>query len=177
MTRKKFRVFMISFIFISIAVLTGFMIKNFKRGGNFVSNPTQNEVVSEGMSNTDNPPSAEENISYYVNENTIKKTKTISNEITMFTIEAKLFISNNGNKTAYLDPDAFGVNYDTEGMGLLYDVDYGNIEKPVVLEAGGSTSISFAVTYIIKDTENFKISTKRSLNFNYMDKQILVCLV
>lgn len=175
MTRKKFRIFMTTFIIVSVSVLSGFMINNLKKRN--VSNPKQNEVVSEELSDGNYSSSKTEQLRFYVNENNVKKKKEMVNEITKFSVESKLFITNNGSKKASIDPDAFTISYDTEGTGLLYDIDYGNIENPLEIEAGASVSISFVVSYIINDAENFNFTKKSELRFNYMDKQILVCSV
>ena len=92
-------------------------------------------------------------------------------------LKAKLFITNNSANTVNVDPDAFRITYDTEGAGLLFSTEYGNIEKPVVLEAYQTTAINFVVKYVIQDAEKFNDYKKRSLKFDYIDKQILVCLV
>lgn len=177
MARKRFRIFMITFIIVSASVLTGFMIKNFDKKDKGTNQTAHNQVISEGMTNNNSEQSDKENLVYYVNENAIKKTKTTSNEITKFVVEAKLFITNTGSKTATVDPDAFSVSYDTEGAGLLYKISYGNIEKPVLIEANTTTSITFVVEYVIKDVESFNDTKKKTLKFNYIDEQILVCLV
>lgn len=177
MKRKKFRIFMITFIIVSVSVLTGFMIKKLEKKDKAPSQTAHNQVISEGMTNNNSGQSGKENLVYYVNENAVRKIKTTSNEITKFVVEAKLFITNTGSKTATIDPDAFSVSYDTEGTGLLYKISYGDIEKPVILEADSTTSITFVVEYVIKDVENFNDTKKKTLKFNYIDEQILVCLV
>lgn len=178
MARKRFKIFMITFIIVSVSVLTGFLIKNLEERET-ESNNIASQVISEGSFNDNNLKQEDDTVSlsYYVNENAVKKTKTTSNEITKFVIEAKLFITNNSTKIAHIDPDAFSINYDTDGTGLLYKIDYGNIEKPVILEGGSTTSITFTVEYVIKDVEKFNDTKKKSLKFNYIDEQILVCLV
>lgn len=179
MARKRFKIFMITFIIVSVSVLTGFLIKNLEERKTKVGSDAQNQVISEGAFSDNNLKKDDETVSlsYYVNENAVKKTKTTSNEITKFVIEAKLFITNTSTKTAHIDPDAFAISYDTDETGLLYKIGYGDIEKPVILEGGSTTSITFTVEYVIKDVEKFNDTKKKSLKFNYIDEQILVCQV
>ena len=92
-------------------------------------------------------------------------------------LEAKLFITNKSSNTATIDPDGFSINYDTEGKGLLYSIEYGDIEKPVILEGNETTAINFVVTYLIQDVENFNDTKKQNLKFNYINEEILTCLV
>lgn len=179
MTRKKFRFFMVTFIIFSVFVVMGFMVQNLNKNNqnsavNSLSDKVTNEsnVNSEDLANTKN-----DTLEFYVNDSSVKKTKTTSNEVTTFVIETKLFITNNGPKTASIDPDAFKINYDMEGLGLLYSIEYGQIEKPIILDKSETTSINFIVKYVIQDIEKFNDNKKRELKFNYIDKEILVCLV
>ncbi len=179
MTRKRFRFFMIIFIIISISVLSGFMINNLQnRKKSSEPNGGGDQVQTEGVTGDykDNGQTAE-TFSFYINENTVKKTKTTSNEVTTFNIELKLFITNNSSKTANIDPDAFSISYDTKGAGLLYSIEYGNIEKPVVLEGFETTAITFVVKYLIKDVESFNDHQKHSLKINYISEEILTSMV
>ena len=179
MTRKRFKVFMIIFIIISISVLSGFMINNFQNRKKSGSGDEQNKVQTEGVSGNfkDNGQSEETGFMFYMNESAVKKTKTTSNEVTTFNLELKLFITNKSSKTANIDPDAFSINYDTKGTGLLYSIEYGDIEKPVVLEGNQTTSINFVVKYLIQDVANFNDHEKHSLKINYINQEILTSLV
>lgn len=178
MKRKRFRIFMITFIIISISVLSGFMINNFQQRKKLELESTVPPIISEGVDNQNKNDSKEESgFSFYVNENAVKKTKRTSNEVTTFVLEAKLFITNKSSNTATIDPDGFSINYDTEGKGLLYSIEYGDIEKPVVLEGNETTAINFVVTYLIQDVENFNDTKKQNLKFNYINEEILTCLV
>lgn len=170
---------MITFIIISISVLSGFMINNLQDRKNLASQDGQDSILTEGVieSNKDNNIEDKNGFSFYVNESAVKKTKTTTNEITTFVLETKLFITNNSSKIATIDPDAFAISYDTEGTGLLYSIEYGDIEKPVVLEGYETTSINFVVKYLIQDVENFNDHQKHNLKINYINEQILVCLV
>lgn len=179
MKRKRFKIFMITFIIISISVITGFMINNFQDRKKAASNEDSDQVQTEGVSGNykDSGQTEEVSFSFYMNENAVKKTKTTSNEVTTFNLELKLFITNNGSKTANIDPDAFVISYDTKGAGLLYSIEYGDIEKPVVLEAGETTSINFVVKYLIQDVENFNDHQKHNLKINYINEEILTSMV
>lgn len=178
MTRKKFRFYMLMFTMISTLILSGFIINhnNQKSSEGLIRQPeiVQNESMSDGSSNS---ALWAEQLEFFVNEGAVKKTKTTINEVTTFVIETKLFITNKSLKTVNIDPDAFKITYDTEGAGLLFSTEYGNIEKPVVLEAYETTAINFVVKYVIQDAEKFNDFKKRVLKFDYIDKQVLVCLV
>ena len=92
-------------------------------------------------------------------------------------MEAKLFITNKSSRVESIDPDAFSISYDTEGKGLLYSIDYGDIEKPIILEGKATTAINFVVKYLIQDVENFNDNKKQKLQFNYINEQVFNCLV
>ena len=170
---------MITFIIISISVLSGFMINNFQSRKNMTTQGTQESSKTENVENFNggSQSSEETGFTFYVNENTVKKTKTTTNEVTTFVLEAKLFITNKSSKVETIDPDAFSINYDTEGKGLLYSIDYGDIEKPIILEGKATTSINFVVKYLIQDVENFNDHKKQNLQFNYINEPIFNCLV
>jgi len=177
MKRKRFRIFMITFIIISISVLSGFMINNFQHRRKQQLENTVPPTVTEGIGGSSSGSQEESGLNFYVNESAVKKTKTTSNEVTTFVLEAKLFITNTGSNTETIDPDAFMINYDTEGKGLLYSIEYGDIEKPIILEGKATTAINFVVTYLIQDVENFNDNKKQTLQFNYINNPIFTCLV
>lgn len=179
MTRRKFRFFMVVFVMFSFSLLAGIMVQNLKSHKDSNSaNPSTDQVLNESMSDGGSDSALRvENLEFFVNESAVKKTKTTTNEVTTFVIETKLFITNNSSKVANIDPDAFKITYDTAGAGLLFSTEYGNIEKPVILDAHQTTAINFVVKYVIHDVEKFNDYQKRQLKFDYIDKQILVCLV
>ena len=179
MKRKRLKIFMITFIIISISVLSGFMINNFQTRKDSASQGSQATEQTEGVENLSGNDMVQEEtgFSFYVNESAVKKTKTTSNEVTTFVLEAKLFITNKSSNVETIDPDAFMVSYDTEGKGLLYSIEYGNIEKPIILEGKATTAINFVVTYLIQDVENFNDHKKHNLQFNYINESIYDCMV
>ena len=177
MTRKRFRIFMITFIIVSISVLSGFMINNFQYRKKAELENVIPPVISEGIDGSNTQSQEERGFSFYVNESAVKKTKTTLNEVTTFVLEAKLFITNKSSSVENIDPDAFMVSYDTEGKGLLYSINYGNIEKPIVLEGKATTAINFVVTYLIQDVENFNDNKKQTLQFSYINNPIFTCQV
>ncbi len=179
MMRKRFKIFMITFIIISISILSGFMINNLQNRKKTASQNGIDQVQTEGVTGDykDSNSNSEKGFSFYVNESAVKKTKTTSNEVTTFNLELKLFITNNSSKMATIDPDAFSISYDTNGTGLLYSINYGDIEKPVVLEGSQTTAINFVVTYLIQDAKNFDDHEKHNLKINYINEEILTALV
>ncbi len=168
---------MIAFIIVSISILSGFMINNFQDRKKSNLGENESPVSTEGVMGNPSGADKDSGFIFFVNEGAVKKTKTTLNEVTTFVIEAKLFITNTSEKTELIDPDAFLISYDTAGTGLLYSVDYGNIEKPVVLEGNGTTAINFIITYLIHDAQNFNDNTKKELKFSYINKQNYICLV
>ena len=174
MKRKKFRIFMVAFIVVSTAILSGFMINNLHKRNKLNSQNNQNSIVTEGAADNNK---TEDELSFYLNESAVKKTKTTTNEITTFVLEAKLFITNETSKTVAIDPDAFVLSYDTEGTGLLFSIEYGDIEKPIILEGNQTTAINFVVKYIIQDVSKFNDYQKHELKIKYMNKDILTCNV
>ena len=179
MKRKRFKIFLAVFIVISTAILSGFMIKNLHDRKTSKSQDNQNSIVTEGAADNSTVEETEEGdeLSFYLNESAVKKTKTTTNEITIFVIEAKLFITNETSKTMAIDPDAFVLSYDTEGTGLLFGIEYGDIEKPILLEEKGVTAINFVVKYIIQDVEKFNDHQKHLFQIKYLNEEIFSCNV
>lgn len=176
MTRKRFKIFMAVFIVVSTAVLSGFMINNFHDRKKSNSQNNQNSIVTEGAADSPKPEESEQ-LSYYLNESAAKKTKTTTNEITTFVLETKLFITNETSRVAAIDPDAFVLSYDTEGTGLLFSIEYGDIEKPIILEGEQTTAINFVVKYIIQDVSKFNDYQKHELVIKYMNEVVLTANV
>ena len=175
MTRKRFRIFMATFMIISVSVLSGFMVWGLKDRKKTNSQTHHGSVVGGVV---DSGAGKEESgFAFYVNESAAKKTKTTTNEITTFVLEVKLFITNKSSNVATIDPDGFMLSYDTSGAGLLYSIEYGDIEKPIVLEGNGTTAINFVVKYLIQDASKFNDHEKNTLKINYIGEQILVCSV
>ena len=179
MTRKRYKTLMIAFIIISISILSGFMINNFHSRKKVDSQTNQNTSVTGGVSGgySDGSHKDEVGFTFYLNESAVKKTKMTTNEVTTFVLEAKLFITNKSSSVQTIDPDAFSISYDTKGTGLLYSVEYGDIEKPIVLKGKETTSINFVVRYLIQDVKNFDDHEKHDLKINYINEQILICFV
>ena len=179
MKRKRFKAFMITFIIISISVLSGFMINNFQSRRKMTSQGSQETEKTESVDNHKDSSSFQEEtgFTFYVNESAVKKTKTTTNEVTTFVLEAKLFITNKSSRVETIDPDAFSISYDTEGKCLLYSIDYGDIEKPIILDGKSTTAINFVVKYLIQDVENFNDNKKQKLQFNYINEQVFNCMV
>lgn len=181
MTRKKFRVIMVVFVAISVSILTGLSILNFKKRSSTTGSKPQNEVAGEGIiSGAEQVDSYEEGLTYFVNEDLSTKRVDKIKEVTLLEINVKLVINNESSKSQNINPDLFKISYDTgECDGLLYDIDYGDIENPIVLQGNGSLSINFKLQYILKETKKLDtiLNNKRELKFNYADKQIYVCSV
>lgn len=177
MTRKKFRILLTSFVLISVSILSIFMITNIKSKKKSYINPS--EVISEGLdSGSGNSLKSNAILTYFVNDGTVLKSTTVSKEVTIFEISAKLLITNNSDQMQSVAPELFSISYDTgESKGLLFNLDYGDIETPIVLQGKESTSINFNVKYILQEPENFNIYEKKDLKFNYANKQIFVCSV
>lgn len=177
MTRKKFRIFLIAFIIISFSVVSGFMVANLKKRGSTSSGESQVEYVPEGAagdySNADG--GSVKDLEFFVNEPAIKKSKSYSQETTMLIFETKLFVTNNSSKSAEIDPDLINVTYDSDGQCQLYKIDYGDIEKPVVVAAKETVAIELTIKYFITNKE-FIDCIKRDLKFNYKAELIFACL-
>lgn len=179
MTRKKFRLILIAFIMVSVSILTGFMVTNLNGRGGISDGGNQAEVIGEGVVDEYEKEDylKENRLEFYVNDSSARKTKIYSQETVMLVIEIKLFITNNDSKRVLVDPDAIDIAYDTNKQCKLYEIDYGNIEKPISIESKETASISFEIKLFINDTENFRDCIKRELKFNYKSEQIYVCMV
>lgn len=177
MTRKKFRIFLIAFIIISFSIVSGFMVANLKKRGTTSSSEGQVERVQEGTagdySNAENE--GVKNLDFFVNESGIKKRKYYSQETTMLTFETKLFVTNNSAKSIEIDPDLISVTYDSDGQCQLYEIDYGDLEKPVVVAAKETAAIELKIKFFVINKE-FSDYIKRDLKFNYKAEQIFACL-
>lgn len=180
MTRKKFRIIMVVFVTVSVSILAVLSILNFKKRSNATSgSKPQNEAAGEDIISGAGQVDAED-LTYFVNESLSTKRIDKIKEVTSLEINVKLVISNESGKAKNINPDLFKITYDTgECDGLLYDIDYGDIENPIVLNSNESTSINFKLQYILKETKNLNtiLDQKRELKFNYADKQIYVCSV
>lgn len=177
MTRKKFRIFLIAFIIISFSIVSGFMVANLKKRGTTSSGEGQVERVQEGTagdySNAEND--GVKNLEFFVNESAVVKRKLYSQETTMLTFEAKLFVTNNSAQSVEIDPDLLNVTYDSDGQCQLYEIDYGDLEKPVVVAAKETAAIELEIKFFVINKE-FTDYIKRDLKFNYKAEQIFTCL-
>ncbi len=141
--------------------------KNYEtNGGNIdVSNPSNDKpeiVVPES-----------ESLKFFINEQTVLKTKKIVGDTTMFTISFKVFAMNEGLTSKTVKGSAFTGKYDIGNCASFYQITCNDLQSSKTIQTGESEDFDISITYVITNTENFKDNQKYDLTVSYMAKNII----
>lgn len=142
--------------------------KNYENNGSNldVSNPSKddlNQTVGD-----------DEKVDYFINEQSISKTKTIVGETTMFKVSFKLFVVNETSTSKTFRASAFTAKYDISNFATFYKLEYNDDENAKVLPAGESEDFDFSLVYVVTDADNFKDNEKYNLTVKYVSEEIIL---
>ncbi len=129
-----------------------------------------------GVSNPSNDNANKEEIStveFFINEQTISKTKHIVGETTMFTVSFKVFALNKTDSTKTIKASAFAGSYAIGEFASFYKFEYNDSENTKIVPAGESEDFDFSLCYVITDTNNFKDTEKYNLTVKYMSAEVI----
>ena len=141
--------------------------KNYESNGSNldVSNPSKDDSNSIGQ--------VEEKMNYFVNEQSVSKTKNIVGETTMFTVSFKVFVVNETSDSKTIRASGFSARYDISDYATYYKIEYKDSENAKVLPAGESEDFDFSLVYVVTDTANFKDNEKYNLTISYVADEII----
>ena len=112
-------------------------------------------------------------IEFFINEQTVSKTKKIVGEVTMFTLNLKVFVSNETKSAKTIHSSAFEGSYDISNYASFYKLECNETSASKVILAGECESFELSFVYIVNDTENFKPHLKYDLTVNYMSAEVI----
>lgn len=144
--------------------------KNYETNNGDISNPSKddkNDVVLKPTSN----------VEFFINEQTVSKTKQIVGETTMFKISFKVFAMNETGLTKTVRASAFSGGYNISEFASFYKLECNEEMDSKVIKNGESEDFDFTLTYVITDTDNFKDNKQYNLTINYMANEIISALV
>ena len=118
-----------------------------------------------------------EKVKFFINEQTVSKTKNIVGETTLFTISFKVFMVNETAMSKTVRASAFTGDYEIDNCASFYKMDCNDEQKSKIIPAGESEDFDFSLTYVITDTEIFKDTQKYNLTINYMTEEIISTLI
>lgn len=127
--------------------------------------------TNAGESETAKPVKNE--LEFFVYDRAVTKSKEICGETTTFEINFRVFVTNNTNEQKTILANAFSSNYAIENNALFYTFECIDTEKSVQLGSNQTQDFNFTLTYIITDTEEFKVTDKHNLAVSYMLKEVL----
>lgn len=150
--------------------------KNYEDNKDESSEENKDDVNSSvqpdtGESETAKPVKNE--LDFFVYDRAVTKSKEICGETTTFEINFRVFVTNNSNEQKNILANAFSSNYEIENNALFYTFECTDVEKSVQLGANQTQDFNFTLTYIITDTEEFKVTDKHNLAVSYMLKEVL----
>ncbi len=175
-----------------IAVCFGIIIPSFK--GNKTSSMASNSVVNKNYENNteedkkddtnssvqpdkDETPDAavpvKEELEFFIYDRAVTKVKEICGDTTTLKVNFRVFVTNNTDTKKTILANAFSSNYEIEKNALFYTFECTDNEKSIMLDENQTQDFNFTLTYIITDTEDFKVANKRNLTVNYMQKEVL----
>lgn len=129
--------------------------------------------VSKPSNDNNNGAQPAETVEFFINEQTVSKTKQIVGETTMFTISFKVFAMNETSSAKTIRASAFTGNYDISKYASFYKLECDELEDIKVIPSGEIEDFDFKLTYVVTDTDNFKASQKYNLAINYMSAEII----
>ena len=191
MKNKKFT-FVISVLIVSISIVVicaCIIVPTLKFDGktansenssinrNYETNGGNSDISKPSNDNAENYIPETGSLEFFINEQTISKTKKIVGETTLFTISFKVFVSNETNSTKTVRASAFTGSYDISEFGSFYKLECDDVQNSKTLPAGESEDFDFSLTYVITDTEKFKDNQKYGLTVNYMSEEIISSFV
>lgn len=187
MKNKKFT-FIISVLLVSLSMLAicaciivptlKFGDDTDKTGNTFVNKNYETNGADLGVSNPSNDDanvdiSDNGKLEFFINEQSISKTKNIVGETTMFTVSFKVFMVNETNSPKTIRASAFTGSYDISKYATFFKLECEDSDGTKVLPAGESEDIDFSLIYVITDAENFKDSQKYGLTISYVSEEII----
>lgn len=148
-----------------------FVNKNYETnlgGGNVSSSTTENnasDVKDNGK------------VEFFINEQSVSKTKTIVGETTMFEISFKVFAVNESNSAKTIKSSAFSGDYDISKFATFYKFECKQAGLSKIIEPNESEDFDISIVYVVTDVENFKANQKFDLTISYMSDEIISALV
>ncbi|MBQ4542145.1 MAG: hypothetical protein IJA23_04775 [Clostridia bacterium] len=112
-------------------------------------------------------------VEFFINEQTVSKTKKIVGEITMFTLNLKVFVNNETDSSKTIHTSAFEGSYDIGEYASFYKLECKEETSSKVISAGECDSFELEFVYVVTDTENFKPHLKYDLTVNYMSAEVI----
>lgn len=138
---------------------------------NYETNGGSQEDVKPSNDNSEDLQTG--SLEFFINEQTISKTKNIVGETTMFTISFKVFVMNETNSEKTIRASAFTGSYDISEFASFYKLECNESENSKTIDSKESEDFDFSLTYVITDTEKFKDNQKYGLTINYMSDEII----
>ena len=139
--------------------------KNYESNGSeiYISNPSKdNSNVEEN-----------EKLEFFINEQSVSKTKNIVGETTMFTVSFKVFVVNETSVSKTIRASAFTAKYDISSYASFYKIECQETENAKVLPSGESEDFDFSLIYVVTDANNFKDNEKYNLTVSYVSNEII----
>ena len=177
----------ISMIAICICIIVPTIKFSDKTSGTGNTYVNKNYETNKGNVDVSNPSNDNENeaevvvpaekVKFFINEQTVSKTKKIVGETTLFTISFKVFMVNETSAAKTVRASAFTGDYAIDDCASFYKIDCNDEQKSKIIPSGESEDFDFSLTYVITDTEVFKDTQKHNLTINYMSEEIISSLI
>ncbi len=139
---------------------------------NYETNTGSAETSKPSNDNNQNIENSE-TVEFFINEQTVSKTKKIVGEITMFTLNLKVFVSNETKSVKTIHSSAFEGSYNISNYASFYKLECKETSVSKVISAGECDSFELEFVYVVTDTENFKPHLKYDLTVNYMSAEVI----
>ncbi|MBR7172531.1 MAG: hypothetical protein IKD36_01930 [Clostridia bacterium] len=186
--RNKKLTFILSVLFVSlsiVAICAGIIVPTLKFNSdtaesgnthinkNYESNSSEIDVSNPSKDDTNAQEPTEEKLEYFINEQSVSKTKTIVGETTMFTVSFKVFVVNETKTQKTFRASAFTGKYDISDYASFYKIECNESVNTKVLPAGESEDFDFSLVYVVTDSNNFKDNEKYNLTISYVSEEII----
>ena len=175
----KIFIMLISMVSICAVIIVPTIKLNGESGGSSV-HVNRNYETNAGSTDISNPSNdnnqtqeSEATVKFFINEQTVSKTKKIVGEITMFTLNLKVFVSNETKISKTIHSSAFEGTYNIGEYASFYKLECREESSSKVIMPGECDSFELEFVYVVNDSENFKPHLKYSLTVNYMSAEVI----
>ena len=112
-------------------------------------------------------------LKFFINEYSVLKTKKIVGDVTEFTLNFKVLISNETEVSRTIHTSAFSGVYDIGDYASFYKIEFNKDEESKTISPGEYESFELSFIYFIDDVENFKEYLKYDLKLHYMSSEVI----
>ena len=141
--------------------------KNYETNAGSIEMPKHS---NDGNKNSENLKT----LKFFINEHSVLKTKKFVGEVTEFTLNLKVIVSNETDTAKTINASDFGGFYDISEYTSFYKIEFNKDEEVKTILPEECESFELTFIYFVDDVENFKEYLKYDLSIHYMLTEVVL---